>query len=107
MCCYRWLVAFMETPEEPAWHGYFYAVCLLVLGFIGVVLLNLYYKSVTTISARTMTALMAAVYNKVRQAQQLLSFALLLFFHLFLLTLEKTAQGPKKVKRKKIAYYYC
>ncbi|XP_050687068.1 multidrug resistance-associated protein 1-like [Eriocheir sinensis] len=59
-----WLITFLETPGEPTWHGYLYAMCLLAVGMTRSFIKNTYFKHVFTISIRIRTALMAAVYNK-------------------------------------------
>lgn len=61
----RWLITFMQTPEEPSWHGYLYAVCLLIVGTLCIFLKNSYFKKVFTIAVRIRTSLMADIYNKV------------------------------------------
>ena len=55
----------MEDENEPTWHGYFYAVCLLVVCELRSLLKGRYIYGTLTVSHRTRTSLMAAVYNKV------------------------------------------
>ena len=55
----------MENEEEPAWHGYLYAVTLLVVCEVNSLIKNLYIYDALTISVRIRTSLMAAIYNKV------------------------------------------
>ncbi|KAG0715092.1 Multidrug resistance-associated protein 1 [Chionoecetes opilio] len=60
-----WLIGFMEDGEEPAWHGYLYAVLLFVVCQVRSLLKNSYLYGVLVTSVNVRTALMAAVYNKV------------------------------------------
>ncbi|KAG0701724.1 Multidrug resistance-associated protein 1 [Chionoecetes opilio] len=59
-----WLIGFMEDGEEPAWHGYLYAVLLFVVCQVRSLLKNSYLYGVLVTSVNVRTALMAAVYNK-------------------------------------------
>lgn len=59
-----WLIGFMEDENEPTWHGYFYAVCLLVVCGLRCLIKGRYIYGVFTVACRIRTALMAAVYNK-------------------------------------------
>ncbi|XP_050687231.1 ATP-binding cassette sub-family C member 2-like isoform X2 [Eriocheir sinensis] len=59
-----WLITFLETPGEPTWHGYLYAMCLLAVGMTRSFIKSAYFNHVFTNSVRIRTALMAAIYNK-------------------------------------------
>ena len=62
MCRDRLMIGFVHTTDEPTWHGYVYAVLLVVVSFI---VLHQYFYRGLMVGMRIRKVLVAAVYNKV------------------------------------------
>ncbi|XP_050728628.1 multidrug resistance-associated protein 1-like isoform X5 [Eriocheir sinensis] len=60
------LIEFTETTREdvPQWHGYFYALVLLVASEFQSLLLSQYFRRMYLIGLRIRSAIISAVYNK-------------------------------------------
>ena len=61
------MIRFTEDESEPSWKGYFYAVLLFVAAVVQSLLLHQYFHRCFTVGMRMRTAIVAAVYQKVRQ----------------------------------------
>ena len=60
------LIDFTES-EEPAWHGYLYAVALLVVTQLQSFFLGQYFLRMYLVGLKIRTAMISAVYRKVRK----------------------------------------
>ena len=60
------MIGFTEDRSEPAWKGYFYAVLLFVAAVVQSLLLHQYFHRCFVVGMRMRTAIIAAVYRKVR-----------------------------------------
>ena len=63
---FRLMINFTKDPSEPDWRGYLYAVLLFITAAIQSLFLHQYFHRCYTIGMRMRTALIAAIYNKVR-----------------------------------------
>ena len=61
----RLMIRFTES-DEPDWKGYFYAVLLFVAAALQSLILNHYWIRLFRLGMRVRTAVIAAVYSKVR-----------------------------------------
>ena len=60
------IIAFVSDKNQPAWHGYFYAVLMVCVNMLMSAVLNQYFLVMMTLGMRVRTTLIAAVYRKVR-----------------------------------------
>ena len=60
------MVQFTEDESQPNWHGYVYAVLFFLTALLQSLFLNQYFYRAYVIGMRIRTAVVAAVYNKVR-----------------------------------------
>ena len=59
------LVHFMEDSQEPMWHGYVYACCLMVAAFASAMLAAQFNYHVQVVALKIRTAIISMVYYKV------------------------------------------
>lgn len=62
----RLLINFIHDRSQQAWRGYVYAVLMFIVAFIQSMLLHQYFHRCMVVGMRIRTALIAAVYKKVR-----------------------------------------
>ena len=60
------MINFTKNESDPDWHGYVYAVLLFLTAVVQSLFLHQYFHRCFTIGMRIRTAIIAAVYNKVR-----------------------------------------
>nr|XP_045598586.1 ATP-binding cassette sub-family C member 3-like isoform X1 [Procambarus clarkii] len=58
------LISFSSNEEEPVWHGYFYAILLLLVSFLTTIFRTIFAYNAWIIGAKVRSSLMAAVYRK-------------------------------------------
>ncbi|KAF0309902.1 Canalicular multispecific organic anion transporter 2 [Amphibalanus amphitrite] len=58
------IIGFVSDPSEPAWHGYFYAVLMVLVSVLMSLVLGQYFLLMMTLGMHVRTALMSAVYTK-------------------------------------------
>ena len=63
---HRLLINFTVNSSEPSWRGYFYAFLLFLVGLVQSLFLQQYFHHCLVVGMRVRTAVIAAVYNKVR-----------------------------------------
>ena len=63
---FRLLIGFTEDPTEPSWKGYFYAALMVVTALVQSVFLQQYFHVCFTVGMRLRSAVINAVYKKVR-----------------------------------------
>lgn len=65
--CYlcRYLIAFVEDPNEPLWRGYLYVFLMMVTATLQTLILSQYFHRMYLVGLRIRTALTSAIYRKV------------------------------------------
>ncbi|XP_043228721.1 multidrug resistance-associated protein 1-like [Amphibalanus amphitrite] len=58
------IIGFVSDSSEPAWHGYFYAVLMVLVSVLMSLVLGQYFLLMMTLGMHVRTALMSAVYTK-------------------------------------------
>ncbi|XP_047481887.1 multidrug resistance-associated protein 1-like isoform X2 [Penaeus chinensis] len=58
------VITFMADEKQPPWHGYLYAVSLILSCIVSTLLRNKFYFKITVISVRIRSVIMSAVYRK-------------------------------------------
>lgn len=58
------LISFTTNENEPEWHGYFYAVLLLIISILVAALRAIFFNNIWIIHVKIRSSLMAAVYRK-------------------------------------------
>ena len=61
----RFLISFVETKDE-LWKGYFYAVLMFAAASVQTLVLAQYFNCMLFVGLRIRTALISAIYHKVR-----------------------------------------
>ena len=64
-CIYRWMINYVNDPDEASWRGYFYACLLFIAAVIQSLLLHQYFHRCFIVGMRVRSAVVAAVYEKV------------------------------------------
>ena len=59
------MIKFIKDSNEPAWHGYVYAVMFFLVVMLETLIRHQYFHCCFTLGMRIRTAIIAAVYNKV------------------------------------------
>ena len=59
------IIDFVSDPAEPAWHGYFYAVLMVIVSLLISVFAGQYFLLMMTLGMRMRAVLTLAVYKKV------------------------------------------
>lgn len=62
----RLMISFTNDPTRYAWEGYLYSVLLLVVAILQSLLLQQYFQRCFVLGMKVRTALIAAVYKKVK-----------------------------------------
>ena len=60
------MIRFTQDDTQPDWHGYLYAVLLFMAAVLQSLFLNQYFHRCFTMGMNMRTAIIAAVYAKVR-----------------------------------------
>ena len=60
------MIRFTKDSSKPAWYGYVYAALFFLVAMIETLLRHQYFQRCFTLGMRIRTAIIAAVYNKVR-----------------------------------------
>ena len=63
---FRLLIAFIHDSTQMVWRGYMYAILLFIVAFIQSMMLHQYFHRCMVVGMRIRSALIAAVYKKVR-----------------------------------------
>ena len=69
ICTCRLMIEFTQDETQPSWHGYIYAVLFFLTALVQSLFLNQYFYHAYVIGMRIRTAVIAAVYNKVKTIQ--------------------------------------
>lgn len=64
----RLMISFTKDKSKYVWEGYLYAVLLLLVAALQSLLLQQYFQRCFVLGMKVRTALMAAVYKKVKTA---------------------------------------
>jgi len=64
----RFLISFVETKDE-LWKGYFYAVLMFAAASVQTLVLAQYFNRMLFVGLRIRTALISAIYRKVRMCR--------------------------------------
>lgn len=62
---FRLLISFVEG-KEPLWKGYLYAILMLATASLQTLILSQYFNRMFLVGLRIRTALISAIYRKVR-----------------------------------------
>jgi hypothetical protein len=62
------MIQYTKDETQPDWHGYFYTVIFFVNALVLSLCLHQYFYRVNLTGMRIRTAIIAAVYNKVRKS---------------------------------------
>jgi ATP-binding cassette subfamily C (CFTR/MRP) protein 1 len=62
----RLLIHFIKDRSQLAWRGYVYTALMFIVAFVQSMLLHQYFHRCMVVGMRIRTALIAAVYKKVR-----------------------------------------
>ena len=60
------MIRFVVNRNLPSWHGYMYASLMFIVAFVESMLLHQYFHRCMVVGMRIRTAIVAAVYKKVR-----------------------------------------
>ena len=63
---HRLMIQFTKDETQPDWHGYVYTALLFVTALVQSLFLHQYFHRAFVVGMRVRTAVIAAVYNKVR-----------------------------------------
>lgn len=63
---FRLMISFTENPSSFVWEGYLYAVVLFVVALLQSLFLQQYFQQCFVLGMKVRTAIMAAVYKKVK-----------------------------------------
>lgn len=63
----RLLIRFVNNSSAPSWHGYFYTALLFICTCVQSLILQKYFHVCFVSGMRLRTAIIGAVYRKVRQ----------------------------------------
>ena len=61
------MIQFTKDETQPNWHGYFYTVLFFLTALVQSLFLHQYFHRAFVVGMRIRTAVIAAVYNKVRK----------------------------------------
>ena len=60
------MISFTQNEDAPDWHGYMYSVLLVLVAVLQSLFLQQYFQRCFVLGMKVRTAIMAAVYKKVR-----------------------------------------
>lgn len=68
--CFRLMIGFTKDPSAHVWQGYVYAVLLVLVAMLQSLFLQQYFQRCFVLGMKVRTAIMAAVYRKVRRGER-------------------------------------
>ena len=61
----KYLISYVENPEQEEWKGYLYAILLTITAIVQTVFLSQYFQRMFVVGMRIRTAIVSSIYRKV------------------------------------------